>query len=200
MKALASQIRATELEKRTAQDARVPRIALNGAWNEQGLSPASAIPVYDFGVSLDVPLYTGGRIRAQVAIEDIELKKLGQQQTDLRNQIAQEVKTATAQLDVGEERSRRRQSGRRSGARGSNAGARSVSGRCGEQHRSDNSTGRIGPRQRQSDRSLVSLQSGARGSGACHRTDGIVVREVSPVRRKWLLPRPEGSGFTEPRP
>ncbi len=100
MKALASEIRATVLEKKSAQDARVPRVAFNASWTEQGLSPASAIPAYDFGIGLDVPLYTGGRIRAQVAIEDIELKKLGQQQTDLRNQIAQEVRTASAQLDA----------------------------------------------------------------------------------------------------
>ncbi len=100
MKALASQIRATELERKTAQDARVPRLALNGLWSEEGTSPASPIPVYNFAVSLDVPLYTGGRIKAQMAIEDIELKKLGQQQTDLRNQIAQEVRTASAQLDA----------------------------------------------------------------------------------------------------
>ncbi|MGA2882384.1 MAG: TolC family protein [Bryobacteraceae bacterium] len=100
MKALASQIRATELEKKTAQDARIPRLALNGQWSEEGLSPATAIPVYNVAASLDVPLFTGGRIRAQVAIEDLQLKKLDQQQTDLRNQIAQEVKTATAQLDA----------------------------------------------------------------------------------------------------
>jgi len=99
MKALASQIRAQELEKRTAQDARIPRIALNGMWAEQGLSPASAIPIYDFAASLDVPLFTGGRIHAQIAVADIELKKLAQQQTDLRNQIAQEVRTAAAQLE-----------------------------------------------------------------------------------------------------
>jgi outer membrane protein len=100
MKALASQIRATELERKTARDARVPRLALNGLWSEEGTSPAAAIPAYNFSVSFEVPLYTGGRIRAQVAIEDIELKKLGQQQTDLRNQIAQEVRTASAQLDA----------------------------------------------------------------------------------------------------
>jgi outer membrane protein TolC len=99
MKALASQIRATELERKAAQDARIPRLALTGQWSEEGLSPASAIPVYNVAASLDVPLFTGGRIRAQVAIEDLQLKKLDQQQTDLRNQIAQEVKTATAQLD-----------------------------------------------------------------------------------------------------
>jgi outer membrane protein TolC len=99
MKALDSQIRAQQLEKRASQDASLPRIALNGLWSEEGLSPASSIPVYNFGASLDVPLFTGGRIRAQIAIADIELKKLAQQQTDLRNQIAQEVKTAAAQLD-----------------------------------------------------------------------------------------------------
>jgi outer membrane protein TolC len=100
VKALASQIRTREMERKTAQDARLPRLALNGFWSEAGMSPASAIPVYNFEVSLDVPLYTGGRIKAQVAIEDIELKKLRQQQTDLRNQIAQEVRTASAQLDA----------------------------------------------------------------------------------------------------
>lgn len=99
MKALNSQIRAQQLEKKATEDARLPRIALNAAWSEQGLSPASAIPVYDFGASLDVPLFTGGRIRAQIAVADLELKKLTQQQADLRNQIAQEVKTAAAQLE-----------------------------------------------------------------------------------------------------
>ena len=100
MKVLGSEIRSAELEKKVAQDARVPRLALNGSWSEQGISPATAIPAYEFTASLEVPLYTGGRIRAEVATADLNLKKLAQQQTDLRNQIAQEVKTATAQLDA----------------------------------------------------------------------------------------------------
>ena len=158
MKALASQIRATELEKKTAQDARVPRLALNGLWSEQGTltgivrSRSTTSPS-----ALDVPLYTGGRIRAQVAIEDIELKKLAQQQTDLRNQIAQEVRTAAAQLDAAKSEVDVANLGSRSGARGSNAGARPVPGRRREQYRSDHRAGRIGPRQRQSDCGPVSL-------------------------------------------
>ena len=75
-------------------------MALNGEWNEKGLHPPAPSRFTISRVSLDVPLYTGGRIRAQVAVDDIELKKLAQQQTDLRNQIAQEVKTAAAQLDA----------------------------------------------------------------------------------------------------
>ncbi len=48
---------------------------------------------------LEVPLFTGGRIKAQTAAAGIELKKLAQQQTELRNRIALEVKTAVAQLE-----------------------------------------------------------------------------------------------------
>jgi outer membrane protein len=100
LKALASQVRSVELERKSVLAERLPRIALNASWSEQGLSPATSIPAYDFGASLDVPLFTGGRIRAQAAVEDIQLKKLAQQQTDLRNQIAQEVQTAVAQLNA----------------------------------------------------------------------------------------------------
>jgi outer membrane protein TolC len=100
MKTLASQIRAAELEKRGVQESRLPKLSLAGSWTEQGLTPSSTIPVYEFAASVDVPLLTGGRIRAQTAIADIELKKLGQQQTDLRNQIALEVKTAIAQVEA----------------------------------------------------------------------------------------------------
>ncbi|HEX5227567.1 MAG TPA: TolC family protein [Bryobacteraceae bacterium] len=100
MKTLASEIRAAELERKAARDTRIPRLALNGQWNEEGTSPAAAIPAYTFSAGLTVPLYTGGRIRAEIAETDINLKKLAQQQTDLRNEIAQEVKTSTAQLDA----------------------------------------------------------------------------------------------------
>jgi outer membrane protein TolC len=44
-------------------------------------------------------LYTGGRIKAENAAAEIALKKLAQQQTDLRNQIALEVKTAVAEIE-----------------------------------------------------------------------------------------------------
>jgi outer membrane protein len=81
MKALASRIRSAQLEKKAAGDARIPRIELSASWSEQGLTPATAIPAYDIGAALDVPLFTGGRIRAQMTVAELELKKLAQQQT-----------------------------------------------------------------------------------------------------------------------
>jgi outer membrane protein len=99
MKALASQIRESEFERKRATAERLPKLSLAGSWNLQGVTPTTVIPVYEFGVNLDVPLYTGGRIKAQTTIAEIELKKLAQQQEELRNRIALEVKTALVELE-----------------------------------------------------------------------------------------------------
>jgi outer membrane protein TolC len=100
MKALGSDIRAAQLQEKSAREQRVPKLSLGGSWNLQGVSPTTVIPVYEYGVNLEVPLFTGGRIQAQTAVANIELKKLAQQQQELRNRIALEVKTAVAQLDA----------------------------------------------------------------------------------------------------
>lgn len=99
-KALASQIRSAELQKRETQDQRLPRLSLTGSWTLQGLTPTTMIPAYDYEANLEVPLFTAGRIKGQTAVADIELKKFGEQQQDLRNRIALEVKTAVAQLEA----------------------------------------------------------------------------------------------------
>jgi outer membrane protein TolC len=49
-------------------------------------------------VVFDVPIFTGGRIHADDAIDDLELKKIAQRREDLQNQIAVDVKTAAAEL------------------------------------------------------------------------------------------------------
>jgi outer membrane protein TolC len=45
-----------------------------------------------------MPLFTGGRIHAEVVRADLEIKRLDQQKDDLRNQIALDVKTALLNL------------------------------------------------------------------------------------------------------
>jgi outer membrane protein TolC len=100
MKALAAQAHIAELAKRGASESRLPTVNILGTWGEQGLSAPSAIPAYVYQITLDVPLFTGGRIHAEMAKADLELKKVEQQRADLRNQIALEVKTSQAQLDA----------------------------------------------------------------------------------------------------
>lgn len=100
MKTLASTIRSMELQKQEAQDQKIPKITLTGSWALQGLTPTTMIPSYDYEADLQVPLFTGGRIKGQISVASIELKKLAQQQSDLRDRIALEVKTAVAQLEA----------------------------------------------------------------------------------------------------
>jgi outer membrane protein TolC len=100
MKALAAQAHMAELSRRGASESRLPSVNFLGTWGEQGLSAPSAIPAYVYQVTLDVPLFTGGRIHAEMAKADLELKKVEQERADLRNQIALEVKTSQAQLDA----------------------------------------------------------------------------------------------------
>lgn len=99
LQALEARIRTLEVQRQAASDQRLPKLSVSGGWAEQGLTLNSMIPAYSYQASVEVPLYTGGRIRAQQAIADIELKKIAQNRQELRNRIALEVKTAAAQLD-----------------------------------------------------------------------------------------------------
>ncbi len=99
MIALASRESAARLERRAASESRLPKLSIGGNWSYQGNSIASAIPVYTYQASVDFPLFTGGRIRAEMAKADLELKKTNQEKAQLQDQIALETKTAVAQLE-----------------------------------------------------------------------------------------------------
>jgi outer membrane protein TolC len=98
MKALLHVERQVALEKQQAGESRYPTLGFEGFWSEQGLTPATAIPAYTFGFTLNVPILTGGRIAAQRARADLELRKVSQQEQDQRNQIALQVRTSVAQM------------------------------------------------------------------------------------------------------
>jgi outer membrane protein TolC len=98
MKALDAQTRAAEFEKSAARADEAPRVAFAGGWRLEGLTGSTAIPVYQYGASVEMPVFTGGRNRARVAAADIELKKLAESARATRSQIAQEVQSAAALL------------------------------------------------------------------------------------------------------
>lgn len=99
MKTLEARERVARLAIRAASESRLPSINLGGDWAYQGLSLASSIPSYTFQISFDVPIITSGRIHAQITRSNLELKKVMQERSDLRDQIALEVKTGVAQLE-----------------------------------------------------------------------------------------------------
>ena len=98
-KALASQIKAAEHQKKAAQVSRLPNVRFDGEFAYVGNSGSTTLPTYTYEASVNLPLFTGGRIRAEVLSSDLEIRKLEEQSADLRNQIALDVKTSLLNLD-----------------------------------------------------------------------------------------------------
>lgn len=97
-KALNDQIKAAESQKKQAWDTRLPALHVDGEWAYQGTRLNNGIPTYNYEVALNMPLFTGGRIRAETVKADLEIRRLQEQQADLRNEIGLDVKNALINL------------------------------------------------------------------------------------------------------
>ncbi len=97
-KAIEAQEKTLGFDKQSAQYSRLPSLRFDGNWAYLGTSSNNGIPTYLYQASVNMPLFTSGRIKAQVAKADLELQKVEQQKADLRNQIALDVKTALLNL------------------------------------------------------------------------------------------------------
>jgi len=97
-KALIAQIKAAEAEKKASQYSRLPSVRFDGEYTYVGTSGSTTTNTYTYEASVNMPLFTGGRIHAEIVKADLEIRKLEQQQDDLRNQIALDVKTALLNL------------------------------------------------------------------------------------------------------
>lgn len=100
LKQIESNLRGAEQRKRAAIDGRLPTLQANGYWDYQGLTLTTGIPVYQYQAGINIPLFTGGRVHAEIARANLEVERVNQQREDLRNEIALEVKTALAQLEA----------------------------------------------------------------------------------------------------
>jgi outer membrane protein len=97
-KSLNEQIKAAQWQKKQASDARLPSLKVDGDWQYQGTRLNNGIPTYNYELDLSMPLFTGGRIRAENTRANLEIQRLQQQQSDLRNQIGLDVKNALITL------------------------------------------------------------------------------------------------------
>jgi len=98
-KALASQIRAAADQKKAAQALRLPSVRFDGEFTYVGNSGNTTLPTYTYQGSVNLPLFTGGRIHAEVVSAELEIRRLQEQRAELRNQIALDVKTALLNLE-----------------------------------------------------------------------------------------------------
>jgi outer membrane protein len=97
-KSLQEQIKSANYEKKASSESRLPSAHFSGNYTQLGTSPTAVIPTYTYSGSVSMPIFTGGRIHAEIARANLEIQRIEQQQDDLRNQIALEVKTALINL------------------------------------------------------------------------------------------------------
>jgi outer membrane protein TolC len=99
MQAILARGRAARFLLQSARSERLPKLALAGGWSYEGLRPDTAIPTYQFGAYASMPIFTGGRIGAAIATEQIQIRTLTEEERRLRDQIGFEVRAAVTRLD-----------------------------------------------------------------------------------------------------
>jgi outer membrane protein len=97
-KSLEQQIKFAEYQKKASNESRLPSAHYSGNWTQLGVSPTAVIPTYSYFGSVSMPLFTSGRIHAEIVRADLEIQRIHQQQADLRNSIALDVKTSLINL------------------------------------------------------------------------------------------------------
>ena len=97
-KQLQAQEKFAKYEKQSIEYSRLPSVRFDGNWAYFGSTITTGIPTYMYEGSLNMPIFTSGRIKAEVVRAGLEIQKVQQQKIDLRNQIALDVKTSLLNL------------------------------------------------------------------------------------------------------
>jgi outer membrane protein len=98
IRSLNSQKRIAELTTDSARDQRLPQLDFSGFWLYQGSRFDNGIPAYTYALSLQFPLFTGGRIRAETARAKLEEQRVAEIRRQLEAQIVDQVKSSLDQL------------------------------------------------------------------------------------------------------
>jgi outer membrane protein len=93
-----AQEKSLNYDKQSVEYSRLPSLKFQGYWLYQGTSISNGIPVYQYAAVVDMPIFTSGRIKAQITRSNLEVQRIEQQKADLRNQIGLDVKTSLLNL------------------------------------------------------------------------------------------------------
>jgi outer membrane protein TolC len=100
MQAQASQEQISNLERKSASEERLPQLEFSGYWAYQGSRFNNGIPAYSYQLDFRVPLFTSGRIHAEIARAGLEIKRIEENRHLLESRIVREVKSAIDEMDA----------------------------------------------------------------------------------------------------
>ncbi|HXN29426.1 MAG TPA: TolC family protein [Candidatus Acidoferrales bacterium] len=98
IRSLNSQQRIAKLTTDAAGEQRLPQLDFSGFWFYQGSRFGNGIPAYTYELSVQFPLFTGGRIRAEEARAKLEEQHVAETRRQLEAQIVNEVKSSLDEL------------------------------------------------------------------------------------------------------
>jgi outer membrane protein TolC len=96
--AIASEQRAALFETKAASEQRLPSVTFVGSYFEEGRVFKDSVPSYLYAGTLHIPLWTSGRISAEIAEAKLQEQRLAAQRRDIANAVLQQVRTAIEQL------------------------------------------------------------------------------------------------------
>ena len=98
IRSLSSQQRIAKLTTDSARDQRLPQLDFSGFWYYQGSRFDNGVPAYTYEISLQFPLFTSGRIRAEEAHAKLEEQHVAEVRRQVEAQIVNDVKSALDEL------------------------------------------------------------------------------------------------------
>lgn len=98
-----SQVRSAEIAKKAAQAGRYPSVDLNANYGDIGVTPGESNGTWQVIGGVNIPIFAGNRVHADVLEADAQLKTARSQLGDLRGRIDYEVRSAVLDLNAAAE-------------------------------------------------------------------------------------------------
>jgi outer membrane protein TolC len=95
---LKAQLQAAEASRAAALAERYPKLSLNGNYGANGVAPAQIRPTFQFTGAVNVNVFDGGRIRADVAQADAIIRQRKDEIGDLERRMEVEIRSALLDL------------------------------------------------------------------------------------------------------
>jgi outer membrane protein TolC len=95
-----AQVRAAERALSAARAERLPNVSFNGDYGVLGANPVQTHGVFTFTGSVNMPIWTGGRIKADVLQAESALQQRQAELADQRGRVEQDVRAALIELET----------------------------------------------------------------------------------------------------
>jgi outer membrane protein len=103
LEALNARRNAAVYDRQAAARERLPKLAFSGDYGVTGAGPDRSLSTYTVGASLSIPVFTGGRIRAEVQAAQARMAQTERRLHKEKLQIAEEVHQAAIESDAARE-------------------------------------------------------------------------------------------------